>query len=177
MTPLSPSVLVVGAGAVGALFGSALAQQGAQVSVVCRSGFERVSREGFTIRSALLGDHTFRPHAVLRDVAHCASPPDYLILTVKVLPDVDRAALIRPAVGPQTVIVLIENGVDIEQEIAAAFPGNELLSALAFVGVGRTASGDIHHQSLGSLLMGRYPAGITPAAQRLAALFEAGKVG
>jgi len=31
---------------------------------------------------------------------------------------------------------LIENGIDIEAEIAAAFPANELLSALAFVAVG-----------------------------------------
>lgn len=173
----SPSILVVGAGAVGALFGSALARQGARVSVVCRSDFEQVSRDGYRIRSPLLGDHVFRPTAVLREAADCASPPDYLILTVKVLQGVDRAALIRPAVGHGTVIVLIENGIDIEQEIATAFPGNELLSSLAFVGVGRTAPGEIHHLSLGSLVLGRYPTGITPAAQRLAALFEASKVG
>ncbi len=112
----------------------------------------------------------------MRDVVDCATPPDYLILTVKVLPDVDRAALIRPAVGPDTVIVLIENGIDIEAEIATAFPENELLTSLAFIGVGRVSSGEIHHQTLGTLPMGRYPAGITAAAQRIAALFEASKV-
>jgi 2-dehydropantoate 2-reductase len=173
----SPSVLIVGAGAVGALFGSALARQGARVSVVCRSDFDAVSRAGYNIRSPLLGDHRFRPASVLREVADSTTAPDYLILTVKVLPEVDRAALIRPAVGPQTVIVLIENGVDIEPDIAAAFPDNELLSSLAFVGVGRTAQGEIHHQTSGWLILGRYPSGITPATQKLAALFEASGVG
>lgn len=172
-----PSVLIVGAGAVGALFGAALARQGAQASVVCRSDFDVVSRDGYTIRSSLLGDHRFRPASVLREVADCITAPDYLILTVKVLPDLDRAALIRPAVGPHTVIVLIENGIDIEPEIAAAFPDNELLSSLAFVGVGRTAPGEIHHQAEGWLTLGRYPSGITPAARKLAALFEASGVG
>lgn len=172
----SPSILVVGAGAVGALFGSALAQQGAKVSVVCRSDYAAVSRRGYTIRSPMLGDHQFRPQEVLQHVADCKSPPDYLILTVKVLPDVDRAALIRPAVGPQTVIVLIENGIDIEDEIARAFPDNELLSGIAFVAVSRGGDGEIHHQSSGSLVIGKYPAGITPAAQTLAALFEANQV-
>jgi 2-dehydropantoate 2-reductase len=38
------NVLIVGAGAVGALFGSALARQGARVSVVCRSDYDAVSR-------------------------------------------------------------------------------------------------------------------------------------
>ncbi|HKQ12043.1 MAG TPA: 2-dehydropantoate 2-reductase [Steroidobacteraceae bacterium] len=170
------NVLIVGAGAVGALFGSALARQGARVSVVCRSDYDAVSRDGYDIHSSVFGDHRFRPAHVYRNVADCREPPDYLLLTSKVLENVDRAALIRPAVGPRTVIVLIQNGVDIEPPIAAAFPDNELLSSLAFVAVGRGAPGQVHHLSLGSLIMGRYPAGVTPAAQALAAAFEAGKV-
>jgi 2-dehydropantoate 2-reductase len=170
------NVLIVGAGAVGALFGSALARQGARVSVVCRSDYDAVSRDGYDIRSKSFGDHRFRPEQVYRNVADCREPPDYLLLTSKVLENVDRAALIRPAVGPRTVIVLIQNGVDIEPPIAEAFPDNELLSSLAFVAVGRGAPGQVNHLSLGSLILGRYPAGVTPAAQAIAAAFEAGKV-
>lgn len=171
------SILIVGAGAVGALFGSALARQGAQVSVVCRSDYDVVAREGYDIASPLLGNHRFRPHQVFRDVAECNSPPEFLILTVKVLEGVDRAALIRPAVGPGTVIVLIENGIDIEGEIAAAFPENELLSGLALVGVGRAAPGKVDHQMLGQLNLGRYPSGASAAAGQLAAMFNAGGIG
>lgn len=170
------NVLIVGAGAVGALFGSALARQGARVSVVCRSDYDAVSRDGYDIRSKVFGDHRFRPEHVYRNVADCRESPDYLLLTSKVLENVDRAALIRPAVGPRTVIVLIQNGVDIEPPIAEAFPENELLSSLAFVAVGRGAPGQVNHLSLGSLILGRYPAGVTPAAQAIAAAFEAGKV-
>jgi 2-dehydropantoate 2-reductase len=167
-----PSILIVGAGAVGALFGSALARAGAQVAVVCRSDYDAVKRDGYDIKSPMLGNHRFRPHTVYRDVAACTEPPDYLILTTKVLTQVDRAALIRPAVGPRTVIVLIQNGVDIEPDVAAAFPANELLSTLALVAVGRAAPGEVNHLSTGALTMGRYPTGTTPAAERLAALFE-----
>ena len=170
------NVLIVGAGAVGALFGSALARQGARVSVVCRSDYDAVSRDGYDIRSSVFGDHRFRPERVYRNVGDCREPPDYLLLTSKVLENVDRAALIRPAVGPRTVIVLIQNGVDIEPPIAEAFAENELLSSLAFVAVGRGAPGQVNHLSLGSLILGRYPSGITPAAQAIAAAFEAGKV-
>ena len=170
------NILIVGAGAIGALYGSALAKQGARVSVVCRSDYDVVSRDGYEIRSQLLGEHRFRPERVYREVAECREPPDYLLLTSKVLENVDRAALIRPAVGPRTVIVLIQNGVDIEAPIAAAFPGNELLSSLAFVAVGRGAPGHVHHQSLGHLILGLYPSGTSAAAQRLAAAFEAGKI-
>ena len=176
MTENSLSILVIGAGAVGALFGSALARRGDAVSVVCRSDYEIVKREGYAIRSPVFGDHRFQPHRVYLDVSECTDAPDYVLLTVKVLPSVDRVALLRPVVGPHTVIVLIENGVAIEDEIATAFPNNELLSSLAFVGVGRAGPGQINHQTLGSLTMGSYPSGISEAAQKLAGAFEAAGV-
>jgi 2-dehydropantoate 2-reductase len=171
------SILIVGAGAVGALFGSALSRQGARVSVVCRSDYDVVAREGYDIVSPTLGNHRFQPYQVFRDAAECTAPPDFLILTVKILEGMDRAALIRPAVGPGTVLVLIQNGVDIEEEIASAFPENELLSGLALVGVGRGEPGRIQHQSMGQLNLGRYPSGISAAAERLAALFNGGGIG
>jgi 2-dehydropantoate 2-reductase len=170
-------ILVIGAGAVGALFGSALARQGAEVSVVCRSDYDAVRRDGYDIKSPLLGDHRFRPQHVYREAAECRTSPDCVILTSKVHASIDRVALLRPVVGPHTVILLIQNGVDIEQEIADAFPSNELLSSLAFVAVGRGKPGEVNHQSLGSLLLGKYPQGVTPAARQLAALFEASGVG
>jgi 2-dehydropantoate 2-reductase len=170
------NILVIGAGAVGAFYGSALARQGACVSVVCRSDYDAVTRDGYDIKSPLLGDHRFRPYAVYREPAECSEAQDIVILTSKVLPSIDRVSLLRPVVGNGTVIVLIQNGVDIEQEIADAFPTNELLSSLAFIGVGRGAPGEVHHQTLGSLVLGRYPSGVTPTAERLAAMFETSKV-
>lgn len=175
-TNAKPSVLIVGAGAIGALYGSVLARQGAKVSVVCRSDYEVVSRNGYTIKSKILGDHVFKPERVLRNVGDCKPSPDYLILTVKVLEGEDRAALIAPAVGSNTVVVLLENGIDIEPEIGRAFPKNEILSCLAFVGVSRVGHGEISHQSFGHLMLGKFPAGVTPAAQKLGALWETGGI-
>jgi 2-dehydropantoate 2-reductase len=170
-------ILIIGAGAVGAFYGAALARQGARVSVVCRSDYEAVSRRGYDIKSPLLGDHRFAPHAVLREAAECTERSDVVILASKVLPSIDRTALLRPAVARGAVILLIQNGLDIEQEIAEAFPANELLSSLAFIAVGRGGPGEVNHQSNGSLVLGRYPRGVTPTAERLAAMFERSKVG
>jgi 2-dehydropantoate 2-reductase len=171
-----PSILIIGAGAVGAFFGAALARQGAHVSVVCRSNFDAVKSTGFYIRSPLLGDHHFRPAQVFRSVDEVAPTFDYVALSTKVLEHTDRAALIRPAVATNTTIVLIQNGIEIERELAEAFPHNELLSAIAFIGVSRADGGEIHHQSAGWLTLGRYPTGLTPSAQRLATMFEASGV-
>ena len=170
--PKVPRVLVVGAGAVGGFYGSLLARQGWGVDVVCRSEVDLVARQGFAVRSDPMGEWTFRPRAVFAAVEHQDEPPDYLLLTTKVITGEDRAALIRPAVGPRTVIVVLENGIGIEAPLVAAFPDHELISALAFVCVSRAAPGHIHHQAYGALTLGRYPQGTSHAVEQLAAAFR-----
>jgi len=163
-------VLVVGAGAIGALYGGMLARAGAEVSVVCRSDHDAVAASGFDIQTSW-GDFVFRPAHVLRAAADVAEPPDYILLAVKMVRGVDRPALIRQAIGPHTVIVLVGNGIGIEQELADAFPHNELISVLAFVAATRTGPAAVRHQALGRLVMGSFPEGVSPAVQRLASLF------
>ncbi|WP_208539165.1 ketopantoate reductase family protein [Algihabitans albus] len=173
-----PRVLIVGAGAVGAFYGALLHRGGACVEVVARSDAAVVRADGYRIDSPL-GDLSFRPAAVYDAVEAAAAAvgqtgPDYLVLAVKVLDDLDRAALIKPAVRSGTAIVLIENGIDIEAPIAAAFPQATLISGIAFIGACRTAPGRIHHQAFGRLVLGDYPGGIGSASRRFAALLEAG---
>jgi len=170
-------ILILGAGAIGSFYGSLLDAAGADVSVVCRSEYDAVSAGGFAITSRKLGDRTFRPAQTVRSASdYQGGPPDYLVVSVKVVEGTDRAALIRPALGPDTVIVLIENGVEIEAEIAEAFPKHELISALAFVQVARTAPGKVAHYAYGDLTFGNYPSGISERTRRFAAMLEAGGI-
>lgn len=169
-------ILVLGAGSVGLYFGGRLAQGGAEVSVVVRSDYETARRSGYDV-SSIAGDFHFSPHLVLRSAADYPDVADYVILTTKVLPTVDRVALLRPAIRSRnTVIVLIQNGIDIEDEIRTAFPENELLSTIAYIGASRPEPGKVLHQGSGVLQMGVYPRGISPALKRLAEAFNASKV-
>ena len=165
-----PRVLVVGAGAIGALYGGMLARAGAEVSVVCRSDHDAVAAGGYDIRTQW-GDFVFRPARVLRAAAEVSAMPDYVLLAVKTVRGLDRPALIRAAVGPQTVIALVGNGIGIEQEVADAFPRNELVSVLAFVAASRTGPASVRHHALGRLAMGLYPHGVSAATRQLADLF------
>lgn len=170
-------VLIIGAGAIGSFYGAALQIAGADVAVVCRSEYETVRDKGFEIESRKLGDRIFRPSQTLKAVAdYQGGPADYVVVSVKVVEGTDRAALIRDAVGPHTAIVLIENGVEIEDEIASAFPENELISALAFVQVSRIAPGKVRHYAFGDLTFGNFPSGLTDKTRRFASLLEGGGI-
>ncbi|MFM8444776.1 MAG: ketopantoate reductase family protein, partial [Methylococcus sp.] len=166
-------VLVIGSGAIGSFYGSLLAKAGCTVSVLARSDYAQIKARGIDLSSDTpLGRWHFAPAAVIRDAAALADPPDVVLLCVKVLPGLDRAALLRPTLGPDTAIVLLSNGVEIEDEIAAAFPDHELISGLAFICVSRTAPGRIWHQAYGHLALGNFPGGLSETTRALAAAFE-----
>lgn len=166
------NILVIGAGAIGGFYGSLLAKSGARVTLLARSNYEHARTHGIHVRSdAGLGQWQFTPDEVVRDAGELAVKPDVVLLCIKVVADADRAGLIRAALGPDTAIVLLSNGVEIEEDIAAAFPDHELISGLAFICVTRTAPDEIWHQAYGRLILGNFPSGCSPRTKALAAAF------
>jgi 2-dehydropantoate 2-reductase len=175
LSETGPSVLVVGAGAVGSLYGGKLAQVGASVSVLCRSDYHVVAASGISV-SSHWGDFHFAPVRVVRDAAEIKTPPDYILVALKVLPEIDVAKIIASAVGPRTSIVLLQNGVEIESKVAESFPDNEIISGLAFVCVTRVAPGRVDHIDYGRIVLGRYPTGVSKKTELLGALFNKSSV-
>ncbi len=170
-----PSILIVGAGAIGSFYGAILKKAGCSVSTVLRSEYDEVKANGITISSPR-GDLSYRPDHVYRSGDTPVAEPDYLILCVKVLPGVDRAALVKPWIGSNTRLVLIENGLDIERELADAYPDNPVISCLAFIAASRTEPGVVEHKAYGKLVMGRYPKGIDDNCRELSQLFIDGGI-
>ncbi|MEO5363039.1 MAG: 2-dehydropantoate 2-reductase [Magnetococcus sp. DMHC-8] len=169
--PSSVRILVVGTGAVGGYYGAQLAKSGALVATTHRSDFAVVREHGIHI-DGINGSYHFQPVQVLQHVADFDGFPDYILVALKALGEIVTEEIIRPVVGPDTAILLLQNGVDTEENVIRAFPDNEVLSGLAFVCLNRTAPGQISHTCYGHLIIGRLPQGPSRSAHRLAQLFE-----
>jgi 2-dehydropantoate 2-reductase len=165
------NILIVGTGAIGGFYGGKLAQGGARVAALCRSDFEIVRHKGIQVKS-VYGDFHFTPAKVVHDVNEYGVPPDYILVALKVLPEIDTAGIIKDIVGPDTSILLLQNGIEIEDPVARAFPENEIISGLAFICVTRTRPGHIEHIDFGRLVLGRYPGGSSGKVAELANLFN-----
>lgn len=165
------NILVVGSGAIGGFYGGKLSQAGVGISTVCRSDYDTVKTKGFNIKS-IWGDFHFMPEQIVRNTSEYQKTADYILVGMKVLPEIDLVKIIRPAVGKNTAIVLIQNGLDIEEPVAQAFPDNEIISGLAFICVSRTAPANIHHLDYGRLVLGHYPNGESEKTAKLAELFN-----
>lgn len=171
---MAAKVLVIGAGAIGAFYGGVLTRAGCEVSAVVRSDFDTVAATGYRIESHL-GDLSWRPVQVLRSGAEYTGSADFLLVCLKLTAQTDPVELIRPALGRNTGIVFVANGIDIEAPIAAAFPASELISGVAYAAVSRAAPGVVkHHSQFTRLILGRYPEGPSQAAERLVELLKKG---
>ncbi len=147
-------ILIVGAGAIGAFYGSLLAKAGAEVAVLCRSDYHTAKQQGYYIESDEMGRWTFKPSQIIKKATDYQEQADFIIICTKIVPETNRVHLIQPAVNKKSSIVLIQNGINIEEEILAAFPDNNIISGLAFICCNRIAPARIHHLAYGKLTLG-----------------------
>ena len=171
---LRPRILVFGTGSIGIIYTYFLDAGGAAVSCVCRSNYDIASRQGFIINSTLFGVARVKPAAVLRDASEAAavseSSFDFVVVASKATPGSSptTAELIKPAIGPNTAIVLLQNGICIEEEYATLFPSNPIVSGVIYLPATQTSPGTVTHKEIEELRIGTYPSA-APRAHKAAA--------
>jgi 2-dehydropantoate 2-reductase len=155
------NILIVGAGAIGAFYASRLALvPSLSVSVICRSNYKAVKASGFQVTSPQYGDYTFIPtHTFANpDEARKSNTAwDYIIVSTKALPDVsDDSEILTGLVGPNTAIVLIQNGLGVEEPYAKRFPNAVICSAVTIATCAQPEHGKIKHNRWTRINSGPY---------------------
>ncbi|KAJ7818459.1 6-phosphogluconate dehydrogenase [Mycena olivaceomarginata] len=135
-------VLVFGLGALGRTYAYIL-QAGKQVrsvSVVARSNAEVVQAKGLTLRSEKFGVHEgVRFDAVYSNCEEAAKSGlsfSYVICANKAILDSNPSLedMLRPVVGPDAVLVLIQNGIGQEDALREAFPTTTIIASTVWTG-------------------------------------------
>ena len=139
-------VTVMGSGGTGGYFGGLLARVGEDVTFVARGGhLDAIRANGLTVRSRLVGDFTV-PARATDDPAE-PGPADLILFCVKAY-DTERAAQrLRSAVGPDTVILPVQNGIDSAERIGRVVGLGHVIGGLAGVSSVVAAPGVIEHRA------------------------------
>ncbi len=97
-------ILIMGTGGVGGYYGGLLAQQGNDVTFIAHGAhLNAIQRESLKVKS-VHGDFTISPANATDDAANVGAV-DLILFCVKTYNTDDAAQAIRPAVGPQTVVM------------------------------------------------------------------------
>ncbi|KAL1303026.1 hypothetical protein AAFC00_003339 [Neodothiora populina] len=156
------SVLLLGCGGVGTIVALNLERGGlATVTAVLRSNYADVKRRGFHIQSCDHGElHEWRPsHLVDHVPSYQDHKFDYIVCTTKNTPDCKPtlSETIAPAVTPNhTVIVLLQNGINLERALFDAFPSNTVLSGISYIRSHEVSPGEIDHMDHDELICGPF---------------------
>lgn len=173
MTAPNPRIGVIGTGAIGGFYGLMLARAGYDVHFLLRSEYDAVKRNGLQVNSAVHGplhlDEVQAYHSAA-DMPKC----DWLLVGAKSTSNSDLAPLIAEAAGDNAKVVVLQNGLGIEEDLRQVLPDTlHLLGGLCFICAHRSALGVVEHQALGGVNLG-YHSGSAETPEQQQALVEEG---
>jgi 2-dehydropantoate 2-reductase len=161
---------ILGSGAVGGYFGAKLAKAGQEVTFIARGAhLEAIRHQGLEVRSAKLGDFTVR--AAAESDTTRIGPVDVAIVSVKAYDNATALPMLKPLIGPETVVLTLQNGVDSVDECAAIVGERHVLGGTTYVataleGPGLIVQTGVHRSIIFGEVFGA-TSRITPRVQKI----------
>ena len=134
-------IMVMGSGGLGGYFGGLLARSGADVTFIARrANLHALQERGLTVHS-VNGDFAL-PVQACADPAGLP-PADFIVFCVKTYDAAAAAALLQPVVAARTILLTLQNGVDMATDLQATFGRGTVLAGVTRIGSTLSAPGVI----------------------------------
>ena len=165
-------IVIMGSGGVGGYFGGLLARAGHEVTFIARGAhLQAIRTTGLQVKG-VLGDFIIKP-ATATDTLAKIGHVDLVLICVKTTDTDEAAQSIKPIIGPNTIVISLQNGVDAAERIGKIVGMEHVLGGAIWVAASIESPGLIRQVSqYCRVVIGELDGRITPRAQ---AIFEAFK--
>ncbi|NSW54671.1 MAG: 2-dehydropantoate 2-reductase [Armatimonadetes bacterium] len=163
-------IVIVGPGAMGCGLSATLKQAGAHVSLLDHRP-ERADRLAATGIRVSHGDHWKTVRVPVTASPVDLAPVDLLIVLVKAYSTDSAAAFAAPCVGPETLVLTLQNGLGNWEVLARYFPAGQVLAGTIVMGCALRDVGEVVISGTGAITLGS-AAGLHTAAERAAAILQ-----
>ena len=145
---------VIGMGAIGGFYGAKLAHAGKEVHFLAHSDYQYVKERGLQVDSCDGSFHLPQVNAygAASDMPKC----DVVLIGLKTVNNHLLPELLPPLLKEDTLVVLIQNGIGVEEDVQKMFPEVQLAAGLAFICSAKTEPGKVNHQCYGYINIGNY---------------------
>jgi 2-dehydropantoate 2-reductase len=162
-------IAIVGSGGVGGYFGGRLAAAGADVTFLARGAhLDAMRARGLRIDSPKGDLHL--PHVRAESDPAAVGPVDVAFFAVKLYDTQGALALLPPLMGPDTLVIGYQNGVETLGTLTRAVGASHAAGGVSYVSAAIAEPGVIRHTAMDHLIFGM-PDGSAPP--QLEALLEA----
>ena len=166
---------VIGTGAIGGYYGARLDKAGFEVHFLLHSDYRFVVDNGLTVDSC---DGSFHlPSPKVYDNTASMPECDVVIVALKTTNNHLLPSLLPPLLKPDTIVLLIQNGIGVEADVEKMFPGQPLAAGLAFICSAKAGPGHVNHQFYGNINIGNYSCTDLQRFQQLVDDFRAAGIG
>ena len=150
-------IAVVGAGGVGASFGAMLAGAGHDVALLARGAhLEAIRRNGLVVERA--GKRRTLKLAA-SDSAADLGTADVVLFAVKLWSTEEAGEACRPLLGPDTMVVVVQNGVDGIERLSPILGQERIVGGVAQISAVIASPGHVVHRSPFARLIAGEPGG------------------
>lgn len=142
-------------GAIGGYYGGRLAHAEREVHFLSHSDYQYVLQNGLRVDSC---DGDFHlPHINAYGASKDMPKTDVIIVGLKSVRNHDvLPELLRPIIHDNSIVILIQNGIGLEEDLLKIFPGLQIVAGLAFICSAKVGPGHVSHQCYGSINLGNY---------------------
>lgn len=145
---------VIGTGAIGGYYGGKLANAGQEVHFLFNSDYEHAKEYGLKVDS-INGD--FHLHDILAYNDTTNMPQcDIILIGLKSTNNGLLKELLPPILHKDSLVILIQNGLGLEEDLQKDFPDLQIAGGLAFICSAKTGKAHISHLDYGKLNIGSY---------------------
>ena len=164
--------LIVGAGALGGYFGGRLLEAGRDVTFLLRARrAAQIARTGLVVHSPAGDLHIAAPPYRLSE--QLGEPFDVVLVGCKAYDLEDTMASFAAAVGPNTAILPLLNGMGHIDRLVERFGSDKVLGGLCMISATLDAEGAVRHlNDLHGLTFGERDGTMSPRIEAIAAQFE-----
>jgi 2-dehydropantoate 2-reductase len=158
---------VIGSGGIGGFYGGFLAKSGEQVDFLFHSDYDYVLQHGLQVDSVSGNFHL--PKVSAFQSAKDMSPCDVVLVCLKTTNNHLLKTLLPPLLKQDTLVVLIQNGLGLEEDLIKDFPNLNLSGGLGFICSQKSGPGHISHLDYGKLTLAAYNPPAEAIIERVAA--------
>lgn len=139
-------IAIAGSGGVGGYYGGLLARQGHEVTFLARGAhLQAIRQNGLQVKS-IFGDFSISPANATEDAA-AIGEVDLILFCVKTYSTDESAQVIKPAIGPQTTVLSLQNGIDAVERIGSIVGMEHVLGGATWLSSAIESPGVIKHVS------------------------------
>src|SRR5512134_462680 len=135
-------ILIMGTGGVGGYYGGLLAKDGNDVTFIARGAHLYALRHAGLQVKSIHGDFTISPANATDDPAKVGSV-DLILFSVKTYHTDEAAEAMRPAIGPQTAVLSLQNGIDAAERIGKVIGAEHMIGGATWLSSSVEAPGVI----------------------------------